>query len=786
MWNPDAATSSSSSSSAPADPEEEEEEEEAKQSQGDAEWTYNAFDVQATFVFSANLTKMERFRHDQAAQQYFQKWFRSLPAHADLVHRWNPDQFDTIFQDARRLLYKWTFDGVAHLVSEIGHVEHESIRPSMDIIQQHRDYAFSEDRFAEYSVQTIRELFNAYITEINMVAELVKLFDHRANAANLRTFASLRIPLFDHKPIHSTIMRIQCLVLNYYLISMQQYYMFDKLHCHRSWTMDQLQSPDQFPNQLLNIQMMIPEDDAGGGGGDKKPRMDRKVKIILWLLNRFQMEQYAYIGDTIYLPRLHDGIHTRSWKRYKPIADVVWELAQKDSHAEMWSVLVSSGKDIVPELAQKLISMNDWQFPRVNKHRNLFAFRNGIYITNIYDVFGTEPPVDPETGNRVYADKFFFYHELPGIDPSYAAAKYFDQDFVPFTDEQEQGWGEWYTLPTPAFQSILDFQFQHIGDECEDVCRMMYVMIGRLLHEAGHMDNWQVWPYLKGCAGTGKSTIITRVCKEFFAPEDVGILASTSEKMFGVSAFIDKKLVIAPEMGKACDFPQTTLQSMISAEDVNCAQKFKTAEMKKFTVPGICAGNENMGGSTYRDVGGSLARRWIWFLFENKIPQRHLDMSLPQKLLDELPAIMLKCNHAYIQYVNKYQKEDIFRSCPSYFRQRREEFASDSSPLVKFLQSDHVVRDNDAYIPMNKFKQLFASYCQTVLLMATSAIPQIEIESMQTALADMKDNDGIQYRYERTKKRLDYPRHSPDSVSCLDFFVIGVDINEEQCIVGMR
>ena len=49
-----------------------------------------------------------------------------------------------------------------------------------------------------------------------------------------------------------------------------------------------------------------------------------------------------------------------------------------------------------------------------------------------------------------------------------------------------------------------------------DVSRWMYVMIGRLIYEVGELDGWQVLPFLKGAASSGKSTILTRVCRNLY------------------------------------------------------------------------------------------------------------------------------------------------------------------------------------------------------------------------------------------------------------------------------
>ena len=49
-----------------------------------------------------------------------------------------------------------------------------------------------------------------------------------------------------------------------------------------------------------------------------------------------------------------------------------------------------------------------------------------------------------------------------------------------------------------------------------DVQRWLYVLVGRLLFPVGQHDDWQVIPFLKGTAGTGKSSIAA-ILQEWFA-----------------------------------------------------------------------------------------------------------------------------------------------------------------------------------------------------------------------------------------------------------------------------
>jgi hypothetical protein len=101
---------------------------------------------------------------------------------------------------------------------------------------------------------------------------------------------------------------------------------------------------------------------------------------------------------------------------------------------------------------------------------------------------------------------------------------------------------DWWDIPTPYFQSILDYQKFD-----KDVSKWMYVMGGRLCFDVNDIECWQIAMYCKGVARTGKSTLLTNVFQKFYEAEDVKTLSSNSEKQFGLSAIYDGFMFIAPE-----------------------------------------------------------------------------------------------------------------------------------------------------------------------------------------------------------------------------------------------
>ena len=133
----------------------------------------------------------------------------------------------------------------------------------------------------------------------------------------------------------------------------------------------------------------------------------------------------------------------------------------------------------------------DVQFPLLTKNRSVWSFKNGILIGKYW------------SGNE-YKPRFFPYSspDFSALDPTITACKYFDQEFVDYSCD-------WRDISTPHMQHVLDYQ-----RFTKEVCEWMYVFAGRLMFDVGDLDQWQVIPFLKGIARSGKSTLITKAFKK--------------------------------------------------------------------------------------------------------------------------------------------------------------------------------------------------------------------------------------------------------------------------------
>jgi hypothetical protein len=419
--------------------------------------------------------------------------------------------------------------------------------------------------------------------------------------------------------------------------------------------------------------------------------LEKTTPFQMCLLHSFDQTYKSgyrrYKGQCCEEIRTIEGHRTRAWRTKFTIEQFVYSLAQKDDDFTMWKNFTSRGnvyRDVIDNMSKYV----DAQFPDITKRRHVWSFRNGVFVGKEWI---------PERG--VYECRFYPYDskEFRCLDPTIIACKYFDQQFDDFSHIEN-----WQDIPTPWFDSVLHYQkFE------KEVCNWAYVMGGRLCYDVGEMDAWQVIPFFKGIARSGKSTLITKVFKKFYENEDVGTLSNNIEKKFGLSAIKDSFMFIAPEVKGDLALEQAEFQSMVSGEDVSVAVKNKTAVSIEWNVPGVLGGNEI---PNWKDNSGSVLRRILTWNFSKQV--RDADPQLDEKLNKELPIILLKCVRGYLDYSNKYRKKDIWNVVPEYFKKIQKQVAMVASSLHNFLESTLIKYDKDLFVPQKLFVQVFNQHCQ--------------------------------------------------------------------------
>ena len=206
---------------------------------------------------------------------------------------------------------------------------------------------------------------------------------------------------------------------------------------------------------------------------------------------------------------------------------------------------------------------------------------------------------------------------------------------------------------------------------------------------------------------THNSTICTHVVRNLYDPIDVGVMSNNIERKFGISAFWDKNVFIGPECRNDLAIEQAEFQSIVSGEDIQVNMKHKKAFSTQWRVPGILAGNEV---PSWADAAGSVQRRLAVYDFEKPVLQG--DMRLGEKIDNEMPDLLVKCNRAYREMAARHGSDNIWTLLGPYFHKTSSELAQTINVLEAFLACDEVVFGAGKYVPFDEFKNAVSAYAQ--------------------------------------------------------------------------
>jgi hypothetical protein len=467
-------------------------------------------------------------------------------------------------------------------------------------------------------------------------------------------------------------------------------------------------------------------------------------KCLIFVLDELYKAGYRrYKGYCCEEIQTVERYRTRAWSPKMSIDEFVYSLAQKDDDFNNWKNFTSRGS-IFREVIDNITKCIDPQFPVIIKRRHVWSFKNGVFVGKEWDL---------DTGS--YKCSFYPYEskEFACLDPTIIACKYFDKQFDDFSHIDD-----WKDIPTPWFDSILEYQnFE------KEVCNWCYVMGGRLCFDIGDLDTWQVIPFFKGIARSGKSTLITKVFKKFYENEDVKTLSNNIEKKFGLSSIYDSFMFIAPEVKGDLALEQAEFQSIVSGEDVSIAVKNKQALSIEWKTPGVLGGNEV---PNWKDNSGSVLRRILPWNFSRQV--LNADPQLDEKLERELPIILLKCVKAYIDYSGKYRDRDIWNAVPEYFKTIQKQVAMVASSLIHFLESTNLEFGKDQYVPQSLFVSAFNTHCRNNNLGQHKFHQDFYAGPFSSYKIEVR-NESVSYRGRQ------YP---------LQPVIFGLDLIEEQLMTG--
>jgi hypothetical protein len=242
--------------------------------------------------------------------------------------------------------------------------------------------------------------------------------------------------------------------------------------------------------------------------------------------------------------------------------------------------------------------------------------------------------------------------------------------------------------------------------------KWLYRLMGRLLYPLGSKDDWQIVPFLKGTAGTGKSTI-AEVMQSLFQEKDMEVMSVSGEKTFGLQGFRGKRVWFMMEVKRGLNLSQADFQSMVSGERVSIAEKYKTAVTERWRAPGLMCGNECPG---WLDSGGSIKRRLAIFPFRTKIRACDARPGLQNRIKNcELGALLFKCAYAYLQQLETAPGKSFWDQAPDEFNTEGLLMQSETDPVMKVLLDTRLERYDEVVsnLPMGTPRRSFRWPWQT-------------------------------------------------------------------------
>ena len=373
------------------------------------------------------------------------------------------------------------------------------------------------------------------------------------------------------------------------------------------------------------------------------------------------------------------NIHTHFYRYIHDIYDWLFQVVTPIHIApEMYDALTLSQS--TPKLVTEMISkLPDARFPYLEKDRCLFSFRNGIFNARngmfySYVNDGIHTTVSNGLGSAICTSNFFN---------------------IEYTDDDN--------IDTPSFQKIMDDQMFDAK-----TCYWFQVLtVGRMLHDVNAMDKWQVAPYLKGVAGSGKSTWFRLVAQAYEA-SDIGYLADDCEEFFSDQHLIDSKMVLCLDTSTKFRMTATRLNSYVTGEEVVINRKHKTSLTKKWKSHIAFASNVD---PSIESNAGSGARRFVIFCFE--IIVTDTDPQLLDRCVLELPMFLVKCSRLYLDAVRKYGDIGLWDDdtlLPIMCHKAKEEYIANICPITGFLCSDKVEYDETFLESANNIMKGFREY----------------------------------------------------------------------------
>ena len=199
------------------------------------------------------------------------------------------------------------------------------------------------------------------------------------------------------------------------------------------------------------------------------------------------------------------------------------------------------------------------------------------------------------------------------LDSTYSTSKYFN--YVVSRKDIETS--DPSSIPTPCFDRILSSQ--KFTKKARD---WLYALTGRMLHDVGSMDDWQVALYVYGVASSGKSTYF-RIFSEVYEHQDVGVLSDDCEVNFVDQHLIGKHMVMCLDVSGGAQASQNSIQQLGQWRAGHSQSKVQDGNY--FELENRPWRSRATGCLLSKSTNGSGTRRFVIFKFDHIVRRVGLD-----------------------------------------------------------------------------------------------------------------------------------------------------------------
>lgn len=446
---------------------------------------------------------------------------------------------------------------------------------------------------------------------------------------------------------------------------------------------------------------------------EKTTTFQRLVQHVLQLcevneLRKYEDSVYKQKKITVEVEGEEFCYDSHAWEPVCTIVEFIYKNVRKEVDYEQWKNMTNP-RDNAEQVARHLEVSFQSELPRLDVNRYMWTYRNGIYNAE-QDMFY---PFSRRSEWESMAKEITDYRrrdpngelwegDFTAVAPkeSDVCVKYMDTDFrFEITPAAESAFDA-AKIYMPDFGKILDTQ-----DFDDDSKKWFVAFLGRLFFEMGY-DNWQRMLYIKGVAGSAKSTI-AQFIRSFFPDHLLSTIANNVEPRFGLEPIYQSLICICTETREDFGLDQAAWQAAVSAESMSIPRKHKTAvTLDKWRTQLFFVGNML---PNYPTASGSVERRMMIFNFNKKAKAK--DTQLDKKLLLNQDLFHRKAVSTYLAMKRKYGTQDLVEA-EALGKQLMDficEMRADVDIMYNFIKNA-CVPDVSADIPLRDFKKAFENY----------------------------------------------------------------------------